>query len=68
MLAAGPSAAGQQQHISGTFLERAARCLPSLPWRRTFAGCGVIVHHSDKLGLVLVDRNTGGSTWQGASD
>ncbi|GAB4820286.1 hypothetical protein N2152v2_007332 [Parachlorella kessleri] len=25
---------------------------------RAFTGCGVIMHHSDTLGLVLVDRNT----------
>ncbi|CAD7704528.1 unnamed protein product, partial [Ostreobium quekettii] len=25
---------------------------------KSFAGSGVVVHHSDKLGLVLVDRNT----------
>ena len=27
---------------------------------RSFAGCGVVVHHSQELGLVLVDRNTVG--------
>ena len=36
--------------------------LPTTATPRLPAGCGVIVHQSEGLGLVLVDRNTGGST------